>query len=68
MPPESTQAIDTIDSVLTITSGFFIVEAALKITTQGMYKHKNAYLKDGWNRLDFLVVLTSPLEIVVSAG
>ena len=68
MPPEATEAIDTIDSVLTITSGFFIVEAVLKIMAQGMYKHKNAYLKDGWNRLDFLVVLTSALEIIVSVG
>jgi len=68
MPPESTQAIATIDSVLTITSVFFIVEAVLKIMGQGMLKHKNAYLKDGWNRLDFLVVLTSALEIIISVG
>ena len=49
---------------MTGTSVFFVFEAGLKIVAQGLYRHKNAYLKDGWNIVDFIVVLTSLLELI----
>jgi hypothetical protein len=32
----------------------------------GLYAHRNAYLRDPWNVVDFVVVLTSVLEFVVT--
>ena len=45
---------------------FFILEATMKILTQGLISHKNAYLRDGWNIVDFIIVLSSIFEIVIS--
>ena len=44
----------------------FILEAMIKIITQGLWMHKNAYLRDGWNIVDFVVVLISVFEITVT--
>lgn len=52
-----------LDTIMMVTSIFFIIESILKIISQGLYKHKKAYLKDGWNIVDFVVVLTSVLEL-----
>lgn len=38
----------------------------MKIIAQGLYNHKNAYLKDNWNFVDFFVVLASILEIMIT--
>ena len=35
----------------------FTLEAALKIFSMGFIIHKNAYLRDGWNWIDFTVVI-----------
>lgn len=40
----------------------FIVECACKIISQGFIMHRNSYLSDRWNWLDFIVVLGSMLE------
>ena len=48
-----------------VISIIFIFEAAMKIISQGLYFHKNAYLKNGWNILDFGVVLTSIVEMII---
>lgn len=45
---------------------FFILEAIMKIIAQGLYYHKNAYLKNNWNFVDFFVVLASILELVIT--
>lgn len=34
----------------------FTVECVFKIITMGFILNKNAYLRDGWNWIDFLVV------------
>ena len=47
-------------------SYLFIMEALLKIISQGLIYHKNAYLRDGWNIVDFIVVLSSIFEIIVN--
>ena len=49
-----------------MTTFCFILEAMIKIITQGLWMHKNAYLRDGWNVVDFVVVLFSVIEITVT--
>jgi len=61
---ENKEYNQTLDTIMTSTSVFFVFEACLKIVAQGLYRHKNAYLKDGWNIVDFIVVLTSLLELI----
>ena len=41
------------------------MEGILKIIAQGFIKHKNSYLRNGWNIIDFIVVVTSIYEIVM---
>lgn len=40
-----------------LSTTLFALEAALKIISNGFFFTKDGYLKDGWNRLDFLIVL-----------
>lgn len=40
----------------------FIVEFALKVVAQGFVIHKKSYLRDWWNKLDFLIVVVSIAE------
>ena len=49
-----------------ITTYLFIIEAAIKIISQGLWMHKNSYLRSGWNTLDFCVVVMSLLEIIIN--
>jgi len=36
----------------------------LKISAMGFLFNKNAYLKDGWNQLDFIIVITAILDLL----
>ena len=38
-------------------SAAFLFEALIKILGMGFIFHKNSYLRDPWNALDFLIVL-----------
>lgn len=40
----------------------FTLEAVIKIIAMGFIMHKNAYLKDAWNWLDFIVVCIGIFE------
>lgn len=40
---------------------FYLAECILKILAMGFVFSRNAYLKDGWNVLDFIIVVTSIL-------
>ena len=40
-------------------TGFFTLEAMLKIFTFGLIFHKDAYLRVHWNKLDFAIVIVS---------
>lgn len=57
----------TIDMIVDIISACFIFEAILKITALGFYFGEGAYLKDSWNILDFVIVLSSVLNWVLDA-
>jgi len=42
----------------------FAAEMALKVVAMGFYFGDGTYLKDGWNKLDFIVVFTSLIAIL----
>ena len=53
------QLLDTFGQVFT---NIFFCEALLKILAMGFVVHRNSYLRDAWNVLDFLVVLIGIIE------
>jgi hypothetical protein len=55
------QVLDNVGLTFTI---IFIIEAVLKISAMSFYWHRNAYLRDGWNILDFVVVLVGIVELL----
>jgi hypothetical protein len=46
----------------------FIAEMVLKIGAMGLFLHPNAYLRDAWNWLDALVVITGVLSMLLDGG
>lgn len=57
----------TINSLLGIISYIFIAECLVKIIAAGFVFGPTTYLKDGWNVLDFVIVVFSILTIVFEA-
>ena len=57
----------TIEMITTLISAFFIGEAVLKIISLGFVLGESAYLKDSWNILDFIIVLSSILNWLLDA-
>lgn len=55
------QLLERIGQVFTI---LFAIEMVLKILAQGFIIHYNAYLRDAWNWLDFVVVVTGIMEMM----
>lgn len=55
------QRLEIIGQVFTI---LFACEMVLKILAQGFILHYNAYLRDIWNWLDFVVVVTGIMEMM----
>ena len=41
----------------------FIIEFLLRIIAQGFFIHKKSYMREGWNILDFCIVLISIIEL-----
>lgn len=50
------QIIDTADIVFSV---IYLVECLIKIVALGFIRHKSAYLRDGWNWIDFIIVCLS---------
>ena len=46
--------------------GFFIIECALKIFVMGFALGPKTYLADGWNRLDFFIVIVGCTDLIVT--
>ena len=63
---QTIQMLKIFEDITDFTTYFFIFEATMKILSQGLIKHKNAYLRDGWNIVDFLVVMSSIFEILIT--
>jgi hypothetical protein len=53
------RSINTAGVVFTV---FFTIECALKIFAYGFIIHHKAYLRDGWNWIDFIVVIVGLIE------
>ncbi|KXZ52367.1 hypothetical protein GPECTOR_9g411 [Gonium pectorale] len=67
LDPHSTlsRALQTLDVIFVCA---FAVEAVLKITTYGFaFTGKHAYLRNGWNLLDFFVVVTGAALLILQA-
>lgn len=54
--------MSNIDLILNI---LFTIECVLKIIALGFVIESTTYLRDGWNRLDFVVVALSLFEIFI---
>lgn len=64
-PDTTANFMSVMDAVLT---GIFTVEMVIKIIALGFVLHRNAYLRNGWNVLDCVIVVTSLLVTFVSLG
>lgn len=62
MPLSTTHATDAFSPFQDDTEPYFIgifcFEAGIKIVALGFAFHKGSYLRNGWNVMDFVVVLT----------
>jgi len=56
-----------LDLIGNIFVGIFLIESILKIMALGLVCGRKAYLKSGWNILDFLVVVTGVVEIILES-
>ena len=45
--------------------GIFVVEMCLKISAYGFVKEDNSYLSDAWNVMDFVIVMTGLLSLLM---
>jgi len=46
----------------------YVIEMSLKIIAFGFIFNKGAYLRDMWNIMDFIIVVTSLLPLIVNLG
>ena len=56
------RVIDFIGAVFVF---IFTVEAMVKIFALGLVCGQETYLKDGWNVLDFFIVVTGVVELIL---
>lgn len=65
--PNSTlvKVLKTSDYILT---AFFIFEAVLKIISHGfLFNEENSYLRNGWNIIDFTVVVIAIISMIITS-
>ncbi|CAD8151145.1 unnamed protein product [Paramecium pentaurelia] len=55
------------DSLEYLFTAIFIIEFLLKIIAMGFLLDKQTYLRDGWNFIDFIVVITGIISLFISA-
>lgn len=55
------QVVDVSGRIFT---AIFSAECGLKILSYGFILHSRAYLRDGWNWLDFMVVIVGWIELL----
>ena len=46
--------LDILNEIFTI---IFLAESIIKILAMGFIMHENSYMRDGWNILDFFIVI-----------
>lgn len=57
--------VDTIRFLLMIISIMFILECVIKVIVMGFIFGENSYLRDNWNRLDFIIVLFGVVTLIL---
>ena len=60
----STSKNQILNSIGYFFNAIFIVECILKIISKGFIFYVNSYMRDGWNIIDFIVVLSAILEFL----
>jgi hypothetical protein len=65
-PSSSSKSI--IASIDVFMTSVFTIECCLKIIVYGFFHNKDAYLRTGWNQLDFIVVIISVLSLVAEGN
>ena len=58
--------MDTQESTEVYFLGIFTVEASLKILALGLILHRGSYLRNMWNIMDFVVVVTGWVSKIFS--
>ena len=53
--------LNVIDNVFTV---IFLTECIVKVIAMGFIRHKNSYLRDYWNWIDFFIVLVSVVSLL----
>ena len=53
-----------LEKVGTFFSYIFIFECIAKISSMGFVLHRNSYLRDAWNFIDLIVVISSIIEML----
>ena len=61
----STGFLATLDTIFLI---LYTIEMILKIIGLGFVLNKGAYLRESWNILDFIIVVSAYLQILISSG
>jgi hypothetical protein len=56
---------ESLDKVFSI---IFLVECIVKVVALGFISHGKSYLRDSWNVLDFIIVLTSTIALLPFGG
>jgi hypothetical protein len=56
------QVIEVLDVIFLLV---FIAECVMKIIAYGFFASKNTYLRDVWNWLDFIVVVTGSFGLIM---
>ena len=56
---------NTIKFILLLISIIFIMECAIKVTVMGLVIGEKTYLRDNWNRLDFIIVVFGVISMVI---
>ncbi|GIM16367.1 hypothetical protein Vretimale_19029, partial [Volvox reticuliferus] len=59
------RAVAILDIIFT---AIFTLEMLIKVLAKGLILHRHAYLRNGWDILDFVIVTTSLLSLGLSAG
>jgi hypothetical protein len=64
--PDDSKQLEVSRSLDLLFTIIFSLEFVLKSVSMGFFKEEGAYLKESWNKLDFLIVVVSVVEVSIS--
>ena len=65
LSPYEKDVLSTLDIICNL---IFIAEMSCKIVAFGFIQHNGAYLRDGWNVLDFMIVVIAIIDMIPQGG